>query len=165
MTKAYCNFQGQRPHSAIKNIFASHVAQWTPKTTKLVAVKSNRRGDQGSTSQGPQPGFDEYPLPDPTRTFFLLPEPDPNYFSKFPSIGFFPVSCFPVGCFKSFRNGPQILLFSSCPDMKSSYSKSKCLDRRNGSKKNQKNLTIELWCILIYSSRCRGNQSINRVKI
>ena len=55
MTKAYCNFQGQRPHSAIKNIFASHVAQWTPKTTKLVAVKSNRRGDQGSTSQGPQP--------------------------------------------------------------------------------------------------------------
>ena len=51
MTKAYCNFQGQSPHSAIKNI----IAQWTPKTTKLVAVKSNRRGDQGSTSQGPQP--------------------------------------------------------------------------------------------------------------
>ena len=49
MTKAYCNFQGQSPHSAIKNIFASHVAQWTPKTTKLVAVKSNRRGGQGST--------------------------------------------------------------------------------------------------------------------
>ena len=45
MTKAYCNFQGQSPHSTIKNIFASHVAQWTPKTTKLVAVKSSRRGD------------------------------------------------------------------------------------------------------------------------
>ena len=25
-------------------------------------------------------GFDEYPLPDPTRTFILLPEPDPSYF-------------------------------------------------------------------------------------
>ena len=25
-------------------------------------------------------GLDEYPLPDPTRTFILLPEPDPNYF-------------------------------------------------------------------------------------
>ena len=49
MTKAYRNSQGQSPHCAIKNIFASHVAQWTPKTTKLVAVKSNRRGDQGST--------------------------------------------------------------------------------------------------------------------
>ena len=30
-------------------------------------------------------GLDEYTLPNPTRTFFLLPEPDPNYFSKFPS--------------------------------------------------------------------------------
>ena len=27
-----------------------------------------------------QAGFDEYPLPDPTRTFILPPEPDPNYF-------------------------------------------------------------------------------------
>ena len=88
------------------------------------------------------PGIDEYPLPDPTRTFFLLPEPDQNYFSKYPSLGFFPVSCFPVGCFRSFNNGPQILLFSSRPDMKSSVRKSKCLVRRNGSKESQKILTI-----------------------
>ena len=67
-----------------------------------------------------QPGFDEYPLPDPTRTFFLLPEPDPNYFSKFPSLGFFPAGCFPAGRFKSFNNNPQILLFSSRSDTKSS---------------------------------------------
>ena len=55
----------------------------------------------------------------PTRPelFFFLPEPDPNYFSKFPSLGFFPVSCFPANCFKSFDNGPQILLFSSLPDI------------------------------------------------
>ena len=56
-------------------------------------------------------GLDEYPLPDPTRTFFLLPELHPNYFSKFPSSGFFPVSCFPADCFKSFNKSPQILLF------------------------------------------------------
>ena len=73
------------------------------------------------------PGFDEYPLPDPTRTFFLLPEPDPNYFSKFPSLGFFPAGCFPAGRFKSFNNNPQILFFSSRPDTKSSVSKLKCL--------------------------------------
>ena len=72
-------------------------------------------------------GFDEYPLPDPTRTFFLLPEPDPNYFSKFPSLGFFPAGCFPAGRFKSFNNNPQILFFSSRPDTKSSVSKLKCL--------------------------------------
>ena len=29
---------------------------------------------------GVRAGFDEYPLPDPTRTFILLPEPDPTYF-------------------------------------------------------------------------------------
>ena len=33
----------------------------------------------------------------PTRTFFLQPEPDPNCFSKFPSLGFFPASCIPTG--------------------------------------------------------------------
>ena len=102
------------------------------------------------------------PATRPDPNFFLLPEPDPNYFSKFPSLGFFPVSCFPVGCFKSFNNGPQILLFSSRPDMKSSVSKSKCLDRRNGSKESQKNWTIDLWYILIYSSRRPGNQSFNQ---
>ena len=48
-------------------------------------------------------GLDEYPLPDPTRTFFLLPEPDPNYFSKSPSLGFFPAACFPADCFKPFK--------------------------------------------------------------
>ena len=55
-------------------------------------------------------GLDEYPLPDPTRTFFLLPKPDPNYFSKFLSLGFSPASCFRAGFFKSFNNNPQILL-------------------------------------------------------
>ena len=66
-----------------------------------------------SSQQVSQPGLDEYPLPDPTRTFFLLPEPDPNYFLKFPSLGFFSASCFPAGRFNSFNNNPQILLFFS----------------------------------------------------
>ena len=50
----------------------------------------------------------------------------PN-FSKFPSIGFFPAGYFPAGRFKSSNNNPQILLFSSPLDMKSSVSKVKCL--------------------------------------
>ena len=59
-------------------------------------------------------GLDEYPLPDPTRTLILLPEPDPNYFSNFPSLGFFLAGCLPAGRFKSFNNDPPILLDSSC---------------------------------------------------
>ena len=62
----------------------------------------------------------------PTRTSVLLPELDLNYFSKFPSLGFFPAGYFPAGCFISSNNNPQILLFSSRPDMKSSVSKVKC---------------------------------------
>ena len=60
----------------------------------------------------------------PTRPelFFLLTEPDSTYFSKFPSLGFFP-----AGRFKSFSINPQILLYSSRPDTNSSVSKSKCL--------------------------------------
>ena len=67
----------------------------------------------------------------PTRPkLFLLPEPDPNSFSKFPRV--FPMllqifqQLFP-GYFKSFNNYPQILLFSSPPDMKFSVSNVKCL--------------------------------------
>ena len=37
-------------------------------------------GLDGIVAGASQAGFDEYPLPDPTRTFILLPEPDPNYF-------------------------------------------------------------------------------------
>ena len=84
-------------------------------------------GKVGAGAGGSVAGFDEYPLPDPTRTFFLLPEPDPNYFSTSPSIGFFPAGCFPAGRFKSFNNNPQIQFFSSRPDTKSSVSKLKCL--------------------------------------
>ena len=35
----------------------------------------------------PAPGPDGYPLPDPTRTFFFLPEPDPENFSEFQGSG------------------------------------------------------------------------------
>ena len=35
----------------------------------------------------PLAGPDEYPLPDPTRTFFFLPEPDPENFSEFQGSG------------------------------------------------------------------------------
>ena len=63
----------------------------------------------------------------PTRTFFLLLKPDPNYFSKFPSLGFFLAGYVAAGRFKSSNNNPQILLFSSRLDMKSSVSKEKCL--------------------------------------
>ena len=91
---------------------------------------------------------------DPTRTFFLLPEPDPNYFSKFPSLGFFP-----AGRSKSFNNNPQILLFCSRPDMKSSVSIVKCLRYKKW--KSQENLRIDLWCILIYSS---WDSQINQCK-
>ena len=37
----------------------------------------------------------------PTWTSVLLPELDPNYFSQFPSLGFFPAGYFPAGRFKS----------------------------------------------------------------
>ena len=67
------------------------------------------------------------PATRPDPNFFLLPEPDPNYFSKFPSLGFFPAGCFPAGRFKSFNKNPQILFFSSRLDTKSSVSKLKCL--------------------------------------
>ena len=66
------------------------------------------------------------PATRPDPNLFLLPEPDPNYFSKSPSFGFFSASCFPAGRFKYFNNNPQILLFSSRPDTKSSVSKLKC---------------------------------------
>jgi len=93
----------------------------------------------------------------------MLPEPDPNYFSKFLSLGFFPVSCFPANCFKSFNNSPQILLFSSHPDMKSSDSKSNGLDRRNGSKESQKKMTIYVFNAFLFNQVDRGNQ-INQSK-
>ena len=35
------------------------------------------------------------PATRPDPNFFLLPEPDPKYFFKFPSLGFSPVGCFP----------------------------------------------------------------------
>ena len=60
------------------------------------------------------------PATRPDPNFFLLPEPDPKYFLKFPSLVFSPVGCFPAGRFKSFNNNPQILLFSSRSDTKSS---------------------------------------------
>ena len=63
-------------------------------------------------------GSDEYPLPDP--------ELDPNYFSQFRSLGFLPAGYFPPGRFKSSNYNPQILLFTSRPDTKSSVSKVKC---------------------------------------
>ena len=78
-------------------------------------------------------GLDEYPLPNPTRTFFLLhTRTRPELFFKIFELGLFPLSCFPADCFKSVNNKLQILSFSSRPDMNSSVSKSKCLDRRNG---------------------------------
>ena len=88
------------------------------KFAKLISLHHNDKGA----------GIDDYSPPDPTRTYFLLPEPDLNYFSKFPSLGFSPASCVPACCFKSCNKNPQILLFfSSRPDTKSSVSKFKCL--------------------------------------
>ena len=97
---------------------------WCPHFS-LVYLHQEKSQKQGEVRRARNPWqeqglIDEYPLPDPTRTFFLLPEPDPNYFSKFPSLGFFPAGCFPAGRFKSFNNNPQILLFSSRSDTKSS---------------------------------------------
>ena len=43
----------------------------------------------------------------PTRPeLFLLSKPDPNYISKFLSLGFFPPGCFQAGRFKSLNNNP-----------------------------------------------------------
>ena len=110
-------------------------------------------------------GLDEYPLPDPTRTFVLLPEPDPNYFSKSPSIGFFSTSCFPAGRFKSFNNNPQILLFSSRPDTKSSVSRLKCLRYKKWTQ--GKSWKFDNWFMmpldLIFQSR-QSNPRFNHVE-
>ena len=84
----------------------------------------------GSWTRGIRNGHCEQGLTStryPTWPFFLLPKPDPNYFSKFPCLGFFPAGCFPVGHIKSFNNNARILLFSSGPETKSSVSKLKCL--------------------------------------
>ena len=50
----------------------SHIFKWV--YLALPGARVRRLGVRGA-------GSDEYPLLDPTRTFFLLPEPDPNYFS------------------------------------------------------------------------------------
>ena len=51
------------------------------------------------------------PATRPDPNFFCYPNTDPNYFSKFPSLGFSQAGSFPAGCFKSFNNNPQILMF------------------------------------------------------
>ena len=107
-------------------------------------------------------GFDEYPLPDPTRTFFLLPEPDPNYFSTSPSIGFFPAGCFPVDCFKPFTIILKFCCFLVVPTRNPLFLNQNVLDTRDESKESQKNLTIDLWCILIYSIQVKTAKSINQ---
>ena len=96
------------------------------------------------------------PATRPDPNFFLLPEPDPNYFSKSPSIGFFSAGCFPADCFKPFT-----IIFKFCCILVLStrnplFLNQNVLDTKDESKESQENLTIDLWCILIYFSR--GNQ-------
>ena len=96
------------------------------------------------------------PATRPDPNFFLLPEPDPNYFSKSPSIGFFQAGCFPADCFKPFTIILKFCCFLVVPTRNPLFLNQNVLDTRDESKESQENLTIDLWCILIYSSR--GNQ-------
>ena len=73
------------------------------------------------------PSLDEYPLPDPNPNFYFATRTQPEQFLKSSEFRVFPTGYFPAGCFKSFYNNPQILLFSSRSDTKSSVHKLKCL--------------------------------------
>jgi len=96
------------------------------------------------------------PATRPDPNFFLLPEPDLNYFSKSPSLGFFSGRLFPSTPLKPFTIILKFCYFLVFPTQNPLFLNQNVLDTRDESKESQKNLTIDLFCILIYSSR--GNQ-------
>ena len=92
---------------------------------ELAALKSSKEG--AAKSRWVMVRLWRVPATRPDPNFFFATRTRPELFFNISEYRVFPSRVFPSRLLQTFYNHPQILLFSSRPDTKSSVPKSKCL--------------------------------------